>query len=163
MPCSLRRTVRKQLLSSTNELRCSNGQTPARHVVSCTAHLASLPLQLSTMRQAEFRRLWHLYKDAYVACLVACGNRYDPTLPSVQRLVRLTKELDAMHGVLVLSQPDLIMHFLNGVDEVREPSVDMSSAPTVRRLESASFHATHRQGRWLSGHAAFSGLYLPLA
>ena len=71
------------------------------------------------MRQAEFRRLWHLYKDAYTVCLAACGNHYDPALPSVQRLIRLMEELDAMHGALVLTQPDRMLHFLHGLDEVR--------------------------------------------
>jgi len=45
-------------------------------------------MQLGTMRQADFRRLQVLYREAYVKCLAAGGNRYDLALPAVQRLVR---------------------------------------------------------------------------
>ena len=78
-------------------------------------------VQLGSMRQADFRRLQLLYREAYVKCLAACGNRYDPALPAVQRLVRLMNELDAMHGALVLTQPDRVLHFLHGLDEVWAP------------------------------------------
>ena len=75
-------------------------------------------VQLGEMRPADFRRLQWLYRDAYLACLADCGNRYDPAVPAVQRLVGLMREMDAMHGALVLSQPDVMLHFLHGLDEV---------------------------------------------
>ena len=34
-----------------------------------------------------------LYREAYVKCLAACGNRYDLALPAVQRLVRCASVL----------------------------------------------------------------------
>jgi len=33
--------------------------------------------------------------------------------------VRLMKEYDAMMGAVVLTQPDRVLHFLHGLDEVR--------------------------------------------
>ena len=74
---------------------------------------------MGTMRSSGFRQFLKLYTDAYASCLAACGNRYEPSLPAVRRLTRLSAELDAMHGALVLSQPDRMIHFLHGLDDVR--------------------------------------------
>lgn len=84
------------------------------------------------MRQAEFKALQKLYREAYRSCLAACGNRYDPALPAVQRLIRLMAELDAMHGALVLTQPDRILHFLHGLDEVCPCSGCVTGSPHAR-------------------------------
>ena len=99
-------------------------------------------MQLGTMRQAEFRVLQKLYREAYKSCLAACGNRYDPELPAVQRLMRLMAELDAMHGALVLTQPDRMLHFLHGLDEVRHDCLWCRRVTTQRLCSHPLIHAT---------------------
>ena len=89
------------------------------------------------MRQTDFRRLSRLYHDAFASCLAACSNRYDPALPAVQRLTRLEKELDALLGALVLGQPDRMLHFLHGLDEVCHPGGGVSVPKACEPLESS--------------------------
>ena len=70
------------------------------------------------MRQAEFSKLWLMYREAFMACLLACGGRADSDSPAVARLKRLSEELFALQGAIGLSQPDRVLHFQYGLDEV---------------------------------------------
>ena len=72
------------------------------------------------MRQAEFSKLWLMYREAFMSCLLACGGRADGggSPAAVARLKRLSEELFALQGAICLSQPDRVLHFQHGLDEV---------------------------------------------
>ncbi len=70
-----------------------------------------LPAQVANLSFENYEKLWKMFVDAFAACLLACGGRWEPETPAAGRLKQLCIEAGALRVAVALAHPSRMTHY----------------------------------------------------
>ena len=119
-------------------------QKPRPFVTRATQ--AILPAQVANLSFENYEKLWKMFVDAFAACLLECGGRWEPETPAAGRLKELCIEAGALRVAVALAHPSRMTHYHFMMGQAR----DVQGVTVVKTGMAASGRVCHVAREYIS-------------